>query len=200
MFPYKSKIKISGCPNDCVAAVPRSDISVVGTWRDTIQVDAEEVAHYGSNGIDIQCEVVDLCPTKCMHWNPQTKRLTINDAECNRCMHCINQMPKALRPGRERGATILVGGKAPIVRGALLSWVIVPFMKMEPPYDELKDLIRRIWEWWDENGKMRERLGELINRLGMREFLKVMDLPPLPQMIRAPRANPYYFWDPEEVK
>ena len=60
-------------------------------------------------------------------------------------MHCINLMPKALRPGKEKGATILVGGKAPIVTGALLSWVIVPFMKMEPPYTELKDLIERSW-------------------------------------------------------
>jgi sulfite reductase alpha subunit len=115
-------------------------------------------------------------------------------------MHCINVMPKALRVGKEKGATLLVGGKAPIVHGALLSWVVVPFMKVEPPYDEVKDLIRRIWEWWDENGKMRERLGELINRLGMRAFLKAVDLPPAPQMIRMPRANPYYFWDPEEVK
>jgi sulfite reductase alpha subunit len=47
---------------------------------------------------------------------------------------------------------------------------------------------------------MRERLGELINRLGMCSFLKAVDLPPVPQMIRVPRANPYYFWDPEEVK
>ena len=47
---------------------------------------------------------------------------------------------------------------------------------------------------------MRERLGELIHRLGMRAFLKAMDLQPVPQIIRAPRANPYYFWDPEEVK
>ena len=54
--------------------------------------------------------------------------------------------------------------------------------------------------WWDENGKMRERLGELILRLGMRAFLKAVNLPPVPQMVRAPRANPYYFWDPEEVK
>jgi sulfite reductase alpha subunit len=109
-------------------------------------------------------------------------------------------MPKALRPGVEKGATILMGGKAPIVQGALLSWVIVPFMKMEPPYDEFKDLVAKTWEWWDEHGKMRERLGELINRLGMRSFLKAVDLPPVPQMIRIPRANPYYFWDPEEVK
>jgi len=200
MFPYKSKIKISGCPNDCVAAVARSDISVVGTSRDKIRVDPDEVAKYATDGIDIQVEVIDLCPTKCMSWDPAAKQLTIDDAECNRCMHCINLMPKALRPGVERGATILVGGKAPIVRGALLSWVIVPFMKMEPPYDEFKELVEKIWEWWDENGKMRERLGELINRLGMRAFLKAVDLPPIPQMIRVPRANPYYFWDPEEVK
>lgn len=200
MFPYKSKIKISGCPNDCVAAVPRSDIAVIGTWRDTIRIDPAEVAAYAGDGIDIQAEVVNMCPTRAVHWEAESKTLTIDDAECNRCMHCINILPKALRPGVEKGATILVGGKAPIVHGALLSWVIVPFMKMEPPYTEFKDLISRIWEWWDENGKMRERLGELINRLGMRAFLKAMDLPPTPQMIRAPRANPYYFWDPEEVK
>jgi sulfite reductase alpha subunit len=200
MFPYKSKIKISGCPNDCVAAVPRSDISIIGTWRDKIRVDAEAVAEYASNGIDIQAEVIDLCPTKCMSWDAGSKTLSIDDAECNRCMHCINLMPKALRPGVEKGATIMVGGKAPIVHGALLSWVIVPFMKMEPPFDEFKELLEKIWDWWDENGKMRERLGELINRLGMRAFLKAVDLPPVPQMIRMPRANPYYFWDPEEVR
>lgn len=200
MFPYKSKIKISGCPNDCVAAVARSDISVIGTWRDNIQVDPEAVAAYAVDGIDIQSEVVDMCPTDCMHWDAETKTLEIDDENCNRCMHCINLMPKALRPGKERGATILVGGKAPIVKGALLSWVLVPFMKMEPPFDEFKELVEKIWDWWDENGKMRERLGELINRLGMRAFLKAVDLPPSPEMIREPRANPYYFWDPEEVK
>lgn len=200
MFPYKSKIKISGCPNDCVAAIPRSDISVVGTWRDNIQMDEEEVVKYAETGLDIQEEVVHLCPTNCMRWDAQAKKLSINDAECNRCMHCINLMPKALRVGKEKGATILVGGKAPIVHGAMLSWVIIPFMKMEPPFTEFKELVEKIWEWWDENGKMRERLGELINRLGMRAFLKAVDLPPVPQMIRAPRANPYYFWDPEEVK
>ncbi len=200
MFPYKSKIKISGCPNDCVASVARSDFSVIGTWRDKILIDPAEVVNYANSGLDIQDEVVNLCPTNCMKWDAAAKKLSIDDAECNRCMHCINLMPKALRPGKDKGATILVGGKAPIVHGALMSWVVVPFMKMEPPYDELKEFIRKAWEWWDENGKMRERLGELIHRMGMRSFLKAMGLPPVPQMIRTPRANPYYFWDPEEVK
>jgi sulfite reductase alpha subunit len=109
-------------------------------------------------------------------------------------MHCINLMPKALRQGKERGATVLVGGKAPIVHGALLSWVVIPFIKVEAPYTELLDFINKTFEWWDENGKMRERLGELINRQGMSKFLRAVGLKPVPQMIKRPRANPYYFW------
>lgn len=192
MFPYKFKIKISACPNDCVASIARSDLSVIGTWKGNIQIDQNEVRQCAANGMDIQAEVIDLCPTKCMAWDGKT--LQINDKECNRCMHCINLMPKALQQGAERGASILVGGKAPIVHGALLGWVVVPFMKLEPPYENLIGLINKIYEWWDENGKMRERLGELINRQGMGKFLKAIGQKPMPQMIKRPRANPYYFW------
>jgi sulfite reductase alpha subunit len=197
MFPYKFKIKISACPNDCVAAIARSDFSIIGTWKGDIPVDQEAVVAYAEGGLDIQKEVCDLCPTKCMSWDG--RRLCIENGDCNRCMHCINLMPRALRPGPERGATILIGGKAPIVEGALLSWVIVPFMRLEPPYDELRDLIERVMDWWDENGKPRERLGELVKRLGMRVFLRAVGLPAVPQMVKAPRTNPYVFFWPEEI-
>ncbi len=196
-FPYKFKIKVAACPNDCVASIARSDLAVIGTWKGKIRVDAAEVKKYAGDALDIQTEVVDLCPTKAIKFDAKNKALTIDDAECTRCMHCINLMPRALRPGVEHGATILVGGKAPIVQGALLSWVVVPFMKMEPPYAELQDLIEKIFAWWDENAKMRERLGELIKRQGMGEFLKATGLKPVPQMIMRPRANPYFFWREE---
>lgn len=196
-FPYKFKIKISGCANDCTASVARADLSIIGTWRDTIRIDQAEVKNYAKT-MNIADEVVAMCPTSCMGWDGNT--LKINDKDCNRCMHCINLMPKALRPGKEKGATIMVGGKAPIVTGALMSWVIVPFMKLEKPYTELKELIRKMWEWWDEHGKNRERIGELIDRLGMRAFLEAVGLPPVPQMVKAPRTNPYVFWKAEEVK
>jgi sulfite reductase alpha subunit len=109
-------------------------------------------------------------------------------------MHCINELPKALRPGVDRGATIMIGGKAPILKSAFLSWVLVPFVKVEPPYTEIKDLLARLWDWWDENGRTRERIGELIDRTGMGNFLKAVGLPPVPQMVMRPRANPYFFW------
>jgi sulfite reductase alpha subunit len=200
MWPYKFKIKISGCANDCVASIARADLSIIGTWRDQIQVNPAKVREAAAGGLDIQAAVCDLCPTKCMSWDEKTRTLTIGDKECNRCMHCINLMPKALRPGKERGATLLIGGKAPIVKGAILCWVIVPFMKMEAPYPELKDLLKKIWEWWDENAKSRERIGELILRVGMRKFLKDLGLPPAPQMVKEPRSNPYYFWSAEEIE
>ena len=45
-FPYKFKIKFSGCPHDCVAAIARSDLSVIGNWRDNIRIDQAAVQEY----------------------------------------------------------------------------------------------------------------------------------------------------------
>jgi sulfite reductase alpha subunit len=211
-WPYKFKIKCSACPNDCVAAIARADCSIIGTWKDNIRIDPEAVRAYaagefapngnahgtGPEKLDIQKWVTDLCPTNCMWWDG--KELKINDKECTRCMHCINVMPRALRPGKETGATILLGAKAPILEGAQLSSVVIPFIKMEPPYDEFKEFIEKLWEWWDENGKNRERLGELIQRVGLRNFLETMGLQPDPRMINTPRYNPYIFFKEEEVE
>ena len=211
-FPYKFKFKISGCPNDCVAAIARCDCSIIGTWRDRIRIDQAAVrayihgelkpnagAHADRNWgkFDIQKEVIDLCPAQCMWLEGDTLR--IDDSECVRCMHCINVMPEALRPGVDTGATILVGAKAPILEGAQLSTLVIPFIKMEPPYDEFKDFVDKVWEWWMEEGKNRERLGELIQRKSLQEFLRVTDLKPIPQMVKEPRSNPYVFWSAEEV-
>jgi sulfite reductase alpha subunit len=145
------------------------------------------------DGLDIQKDVCARCPTQCMEWDGTT--LAIDDANCVKCMHCINAMPKALAPGNDRGAMILLGAKAPIVQGALLSSVLVPFVKLEPPYTELKALIERIWEFWGEHGKNRERVGELIQRVGLGNFLEAIELEPLPQMIAHPRENPYVFYE-----
>ena len=198
-WPYKFKFKFSGCPNDCVASIARSDMAVIGTWRDEIQMDAAAVTEYADAGLDIQKEVASMCPTRAIDYDSGTKQMNITNADCVRCMHCINVMPKALRPGKDRGATLLLGGKAPILEGAMLATVIVPFMKLTEPYTELIDLSRNIHDWWDESAKFRERIGEMVKRVGIRTFLKDMGMDPVPQMVLAPRANPYYFWWPGEV-
>lgn len=196
MWPYKSKIKISGCPNDCVSSTARSDIAIIGTWRDAIQVDQAEVAKYADNGMPMEAAIVKPCPTQCIKYDADKKELNIDNANCNRCMHCINLMPKALKVGKEKGASILLGGKATIVQSAFIGWVVVPFMKLdkEDDYANLKEFLEDLWDWWDENAKTRERLGELIYRLGMNSMLKSIGMKPVPQMVKHPRENPYIYW------
>jgi sulfite reductase alpha subunit len=211
-FPYKFKFKFDGCPNGCVASIARADMSFIGTWRDDIRIDQAAVkayvggefkpnagAHSGRDWgpFDIQKEVIDLCPTHCMSWDGG--KLKIDNKECNRCMHCINVMPRALRIGLDRGASILMGAKAPILEGAQMSTLMVPFIKVEEPYDEIKALIEKVWDFWSEEGKNRERLGELMQRKGLQKFLEVLGLEADPRMIREPRSNPYVFWKEGDV-
>jgi sulfite reductase alpha subunit len=131
-----------------------------------------------------------------MEW--EDGKLTIENRECVRCMHCINVMPKALRPGKEKGAVILIGAKAPIVKGALLSSVLVPFVPAGELLETLNELLTRVWEFWDEHGENRERIGELIQRVGLPAFLDGIGLDPAPEMVAAPRDNPYIFFQDEK--
>jgi sulfite reductase alpha subunit len=95
------------------------------------------------------------------------------------------------------GAAVLIGAKAPIVQGALLSSVLIPFIPAEELLDTLKELLTRLWEFWDEYGKNRERIGELIQRVGMANFLDAIGLEPAPEMVNAPRDNPYIYFKGE---
>jgi sulfite reductase alpha subunit len=213
-FPYKFKFKFSGCANDCVAAIARSDFAVIGTWKDDIQIDQAAVkeymaGNYSANAgahkdgdwgpFDITKEVIKLCPTRCM-WM-EGDELKIDNSECTRCMHCINVMPRALKPGKEKGATICIGAKAPILDGAQFATMVIPFIEIskENDYENIIDLIETIWDWWMEVGKNRERCGEAMQRIGLANFLSIMDVEPIPQHVREPRSNPYIFWKEEEV-
>jgi sulfite reductase alpha subunit len=199
-WPYKFKIKVSACPNDCAAAAARSDLAVIGVWRDTIRIDMEAVREAVDKGFDIFNRVIRKCPSEALAWDQAKQELKVCGEDCVHCMNCINRMPKAISIGRERGATLLVGGKAPVVKGAMIGWVLVPFIKMEAPYTELKEIVDKITDWWADHGKNRERISELIVRMGLPNFLKAVGLAPQPQMVREPRSNPYIFWNEKEVE
>ncbi|MFV0348735.1 MAG: dissimilatory-type sulfite reductase subunit alpha [Halodesulfovibrio sp.] len=211
-FPYKFKFKFDGCPNGCVAAIARSDFSVIGTWKDSIKIDQAAVkayvagefkpnagAHSGRDWgkFDLVEEVVKRCPSEAISWDGST--MSIDRKECVRCMHCINTMPRALRIGDERGASILCGAKAPILDGAQMSSLVVPFVEAEAPFDEVKEVVENIWDWWMEEGKNRERLGETMKRLSLQKLLEVTGQQADPRHVMEPRHNPYIFFKEEEV-
>ncbi len=193
-LPYKFKFKFSGCPNDCMNSIQRSDMAVIGTWRDDIQVKQDEVKKFvASKGRDYVIDnVITRCPTQALKLKSDDT-LDIDNRNCVRCMHCINVMTKALSPGKDRGVTILLGGKRTLKIGDLLGVVVVPFMKLESDDDFAKivSLAHNIIDFWAENALEHERCGETIERIGLGNFLEGIGIEPDPAMLAHPRTNPF---------
>jgi sulfite reductase alpha subunit len=222
-LPYKFKFKFSGCPNDCVNAIQRSDMATIGTWRDNIRTDEKLArewfkAHGSEELID---NVITRCPTKAIRLRKangeapaaHVSRVKLDDAQCLeidnhdcvRCMHCLNVMPGALLPGEQRGVSILIGGKGVLKIGTTLGIMVVPFMKLESDedFEKLQDLGRRVLDFFAENALDHERIGETIERIGLANFLEAVELPVDPSMVLYPRTNPYFRsddWDEQVAK
>ena len=222
-LPYKFKFKFSGCSNDCMNAIQRSDMAVIGTWRDNIRTD-EALAKkwFAKHGMDeLVNDIVARCPTKTFQLKEigkvksnehissvavsATHAVEIDNRDCVRCMHCINVMTGALAAGKDKGATILVGGKSHLKIGGLLGTVVIPFIKLESDedFEKLVDFAQRTIDFFAENALEHERTGEMIERIGLATFLEAMEIDASPAMINSPRMNPYVRtdgWDDEVAR
>jgi sulfite reductase alpha subunit len=205
-LPYKFKFKVSGCPNDCMNSIERADMAVIGTWRDDIKVNQAEVqAYVGKKGRKYVIDnVISRCPTHALSLNDDDT-LTVDNRNCVRCMHCINVMTKALDVGDDKGVTILMGGKRTLKIGDLMGTVVVPFMKLETPedYDRIKEIAESTINFFAENALEHERTGEMIERIGLVNFLEGIGLEVDPNMVSEPRQSSYVRmdgWDEEAAK
>jgi dissimilatory sulfite reductase alpha subunit len=205
-LPYKFKFKFSGCPNDCVNAIHRADMAVIGTWADEIQIDQDEVKLYLEDvGRKYFTESVQMnCPTNAISLNDDDT-MEIDDSSCVRCMHCINVMNKALSPGKDKGVTICLGGKRSLKIGDLMGSVIIPFMRLntDEDYERLLTLAQDTVDFFAENALEHERIGETIDRIGLVNYLDAVGLDIDPNMIAHPRTNSYVRtdkWDEEAAK
>lgn len=192
-FPYKFKFKLSGCANDCSNSMLRSDMPIIGTWRNDIRIDSERVSRFiEKNGEDfVANNVIARCPTRCMRLTGAG--IEIDDSNCVHCMHCINVMHGALAPGDDRGAAILIGGKRTVKIGDMFSSMLIPFIKLsgEKDWEEFASLVKRIWDFWTEYALEHERVGEFIDRISMASFLDGIGVEPVPEMVSSPRSNSY---------
>ena len=205
-LPYKFKFKVSGCPNDCMNSIERADMSVIGTWRDDIKVDQEEFKKYvAKKGRKYVIDnIVTRCPTNAISLNDDDS-IAIDNQNCVKCMHCLNVVPKALHPGDDTGATILIGGKRTLKIGDLMGTVIVPFMKLESEKDweRLVEIAENTIDFWAENALEHERCGEMIERIGLINYLEGIGIDAEPNMVAHPRESSYVRlddWDDEAVK
>ena len=205
-LPYKFKFKVSGCPNDCMNSIERADMSVIGTWRDDIKVDQEEFKKYVEmKGCKYVIDnIVTRCPTNAISLNDDDS-IQIDNQNCVKCMHCLNVVPKALQCGDDKGVTILIGGKRTLKIGDLMGTVIVPFMKLEKEEDweRLVEIAEETIDFWADNALEHERCGEMIERIGLVNFLEGVGVDVDPNMVANPRESSYVRtddWDDEAVK
>jgi sulfite reductase alpha subunit len=205
-LPYKFKFKVSGCPNDCMNSIERADMAVIGTWRDDIKVKQNEVqAYVAKKGRKYVIDnVITRCPTNALSLNDDNT-LAVDNRNCVRCMHCINVMTKALSVGDDKGVTVLMGGKRTLKIGDLMGTVVVPFMKLETQedYDRLKGIAEATIDFFAENALEHERTGEMIERIGLVNFLEGIGLEIDPNMVSEPRQSSYVrmdAWDDEAAK
>ncbi len=205
-LPYKFKFKFSGCGNDCANAIHRADFAVIGTWRDDMKVDQDEVKSYIAEAgrkytID---NVITRCPTNALSLNDDDT-LDVDNSSCVRCMHCLNVMNKALSPGDDKGVTILIGGKRSLKIGDQMGTVIIPFLKLETDedFERLEEIGESVIDFFAENALEHERIGECIDRIGLTNFLDGVGIEIDPNMINHPRTNSYVDtgnWDQEAEK
>jgi len=160
--------------------------------------------------------IISRCPTQAMSLNDDNS-LTVNNNDCVRCMHCLNATSPLsekyvgrdgdaiLSAGDDRGVTILVGGKRTLKIGDSMGTVVVPFMKLETEedYEALADLGQECLDFFAENALEHERTGEMIERIGLVNFLEGVGLEVDPNMIGSPRQSSYVRtdgWDQEAAK
>ena len=114
-------------------------------------------------------------------------------------------VPKALSPGVDTGVTVLMGGKRTLKIGDLMGTVVVPFMKVESEedYERLVEIAENTIDYWAENGLEHERCGEMIERIGLINFLEGIGVDVDPNMVAEPRESSYVRmdgWDEEAIR
>jgi sulfite reductase alpha subunit len=166
-------------------------------------------------------DVINRCPTKAIMLKEtkdvakgekissvavnDSQSLEIDNSNCVRCMHCVNVMTGALAHGKDTGVSILIGGKRTLKIGDLMGTLVVPFMKLESDedYEKLVELGQKVIDFFAENALEHERTGEMIERIGLVNFLEGIGLDIDPNMVSNPRTNPYVRtdgWDEEVAK
>jgi sulfite reductase alpha subunit len=185
-FPHKMKVKLSACPLDCTRSSQKADIAVIGTWDGAPDIDSKEVAHLASKDVNAPARISETCPTRAIRVRGSS--LDVVSEDCVQCMECIKAFPGTLLPGRKKKFKILVGGKLRGKKGPLTAKVLT-YLDSE---EQVFACIEKIVSVYTDTAARKERLGDLISRIGMKEFLNLMNEKVDPKQVKELRTNVFY--------
>ncbi len=150
-LPHKFKIAIGGCPNSCIKP-NLNDFGVEG--RKVPRFDTELC-----RGCKV-CAVEKACPMKAA--KVTDGKLMIDTEHCLACGVCTGKCPfRAISHETETMYQIYIGGTwgKRTRMGTALSKLVTE--------DEVLPILEKTLLWFKENGNPKERLGLVIDRLGV---------------------------------
>lgn len=149
-LPHKFKIAVGGCPNNCV----KPSLNDVGiTALNAPLYNPDKCAGCGKCGVEAACPMGAAKLTD--------GKLAIDPARCNSCGRCVSKCYREAMEGGRRCFRVFIGGRwgKEIQRGAALSRTYSE--------EELFPLIEKVILFYREQGKPGERLGTLVQRVGL---------------------------------
>lgn len=154
-LPHKFKIGIGGCPNNCV----KPAYNDFGIMAQRVPEFNAELCHSCK-----KCAVTEKCP---VHAAVQDENgvLSIDKEKCTNCGKCINACYFNSVKEKEFGFKIFVGG---IFGKTQRPGTPVPGLYSE---DEVMKIIEKALLIFREQGISGERLGRVIDRIGVDNFI-----------------------------
>jgi sulfite reductase beta subunit len=157
-------------------AVHCSDIAILGIHRRPPVVDHENLKK--------MCEIPTTtasCPTAAIRPGEVDGKdsLEVEEDLCMFCANCYTVCPAMkLNDPLNDGVSIWVGGKVSNARTEpMFSKLAIPFLPNNPPrWPEVTAAVRNLVEFWEQNARKYERMGELINRIGWPKFFEMTGL------------------------
>lgn len=151
---HKFKVAIAGCPNNCSETHIR-DFAVAG-----------EVSPGPGPGDCIEC---GQCETACKEGAVKVNgRPHIDRSLCVGCGDCAAACPTQALVIEREGYTVMVGGK--LGRHPQLATTIIRLADEETVYRALRASIKLL----REEGRGGERLGSVLNRVGLERLLRML--------------------------
>ena len=147
---HKFKIAVGGCPNSC-AKPSLNDIGIVGQL---IPRPLPEICRHCK-----VCQVINTCPVDACHVPPND--FTIDLEKCINCGLCIPACPFDAVEEATRGYKIYIGGRW----GKAIN-IGRPLDAMIEREEALFEIIENALQFYQENGKPKERFALMIDRIG----------------------------------
>jgi sulfite reductase alpha subunit len=98
-----------------------------------------------------------------------------------------------------------MGGNRTLKIGDLFGSVVIPFIKLDTAddYEAIEELASEVIDFFAENALEHERTGEMIERIGLVNFLEGIGVEVHPTMVNSTTTSSYVRmdeWDEEAVK